>query len=413
MILRRSPFPLAAPPSTPQSRIRLGHLQRALDLIARAPGTMTRAAIARQTGLTSATSSSLVHELLALGLASESAFLASTGGKPATGLVLSSKFVVCVALVSAHTIETILISISGEYRDLTTTRISGDLAPGDVLAAIEEATNDVREELLGVCIQTPGVSEEGVVVTSVLLGWQNVPLAERVSRTVDTPVVVLNDAKAEALTDAAFDEHEPRQRLFVRLGEGIGAAVVEGTGIAPGAHRRAGEIGHVEVAGPPDPCLPADPDYPARCDCGTAGCLESFASLRAMLGPEYHDELGTKQVRALAEEPDARRRLHAGAHVLARALTLLAALIDPSEIVIGGAAPALGPAFLETLRAEFSRRPARGTAAIPLRYARTNGATSASHPDRFMGPARHALIAALGVPLVHPNGRLTDHSNGP
>ncbi|MFK4728869.1 ROK family protein [Agromyces mediolanus] len=388
--LRRSP--LGAQPGEQldaQSTIRRRHLRRALELIAADPGRCTRASIARDSQFTSATASSLVAELIQLGLVAESAPLASTGGKRATGLALDPDgFVICVVLVRPREVRIALISLDGRWLGSSAIPASGRLDAADVAAAAATATRDYAGRILATCIQSPGVTDGRTVVESVLMGWHGEPLADVVEAAIGAPVFVLNDADGEALNESAFDESRRVQRLFVRLGEGVGGAVTVDGVVVPGAHQRAGEIGHVRIV--------FDEDAP-RCKCGATGCVEAVASLSAMLGEDYHDELDFEEIAELAGRPGADARLGAGAYALARLLRILAAMLDPHEVVLGGAGPALGDAFLARVLAAFDANPAKGTGGAGIRYARAR-----SMHERLVGPARHALSSTLGVPLILP-----------
>lgn len=388
--LRRSP--LGADPGEQldaQSTIRRRHLRRALELIAADPGRCTRASIARDSQFTSATASSLVAELIQLGLVAESAPLASTGGKRATGLALDPDgFVICVVLVRPREVRAALISLDGRCVADAGIPADGPLDAADVAAAVAGATADYTGRILATCIQSPGVTDGRTVVESVLMGWRGEPLAEVVEAAIGAPVFVLNDADGEALNESAFDESRGVQRLFVRLGEGVGGAVTVDGVVVPGAHQRAGEIGHVRIV--------FDEEAPI-CKCGAPGCVEAVASLSAMLGEDYHDELDFAEVDALAARPGAAERLDAGAYAIARLLRILAAMLDPHEVVLGGAAPALGEEFLERVRRAFDDNPAKGTGGAGIRFARAR-----STYERLVGPARHALSSTLGVPLILP-----------
>lgn len=369
-----------------RARMRRDHLLRVLDGVAELPDPVTRAAIVRETGLTSATVSSLMSELIDLGFVVEGAQAESTGGKPATRVgIAPDGFVVLVVLVRALSIETALVDLTGRRIAERWTERADGVAPADVAAAAAALAGSARGRILAVGVQTPGVTDGRRVIESVLLGWADVPLAALVEQHVGVPVLLVNDAVGEALTEAAGDRDPALQRLTIRLGEGVGAAVTIGGTFQSGASGRAGEIGHARFG--------AASDAEDRlCRCGRRGCLEATASLTAMLGPDYHDELDEEHVRVLARSPQAAALLEEGAEALAGALRALSALADPHEIVLAGRARFLGEEFLRRVAERFAATPARGTGNPGIRYA---GAL-----DACLGPGRLALEKVLGVPLL-------------
>ncbi|WP_254407868.1 ROK family protein [Streptomyces sp. AC495_CC817] len=377
-----------------KGRIRRDHLRRALSIIAAADHAVTRASIARRTGLTTATTSSLVNELISLGLAVEAEAIESTGGKPGIRIELDRSFyLVGVVLVRAFSVEATALDLAGVRVSTEVTRFPDGVGPADAVAAAGRLAAEYGDRLLGLCLQSPGVTDGAVVEESVLLGWSDVPLAALVSEVAGAPVLVLNDADGEALTEAAFDERPEAQRLVLRLGEGIGVATTDGGAVLTGATHRAGEIGHVSF-GPRGAGV--------LCRCGSRGCLEATASLAAVLGDRFHDELGEEESRALMQTDGYRDRLRTAADDLGGALRVLSALIDPHEIVIAGRGPLLGDEFLALVREAFDGRRAKGTATPGIRFAHA--------ADAALGPARHLLTAVLGVALMRPGGARDDAS---
>ncbi|KRC59419.1 hypothetical protein ASE14_15405 [Agromyces sp. Root81] len=366
-----------------QTTIRRENLLRSLSLIAREPAPVTRAVIARNTGLTSATASSLVAELIELGLVTETGPAESTGGKRATRLEIErGAYLMLVAVVRTRAVDTALVDLAGRIVTSRRLDVSGSMEIATVVDAVRELAQEYESRVLAACVQVPGVTAGGVVVDSVQLGWHDVPLAGLLEAEIGVPISVVNDVDAEALTEAV-DAGDGVIRLVVHLGEGVGAAVTNGGTLMSGATGRAGEIGHVRVI---------FEGARTTCRCGLSGCLESATSMSAMLGDSYTDELDEHDTSLLATTPEARDRMGFGARALSRALRIISALLDPQEIVIAGAAPALGPHFLGSLRDEYEMYPAKGTALVPIRYGRPER-------SRYLGPARFALAPIFGDAL--------------
>ena len=363
-----------------QAAVRRANLRRALQLVFQASGSQTRAGIARATGLTAATASSLVAELIENRLIAEGEQAVSTGGKRATTLSIDAEHhLILVLVVQPTSAYLALVALDGsevERRSISYTMQTRDQALDETVAEVVAATGS---RLLAVGVQVPGTTDGRTVLESVQLEWHEVPLAERFESIAGVPVLLVNDVDAEAIAEAGLDAAPSGYRLFIHSGGGIGAAVTLDGELAPGPRDRAGEIGHVQVV---------FGDAARPCRCGRRGCLESAAAMGPMLGEEFSDALDASAVRALVARAD-QTLIDDGARALARAIKLIGALLDPIEVVIGGPATELGPRFLERVRAE-SGYPARGTADIPIRYADPRVAPSA-------GPAQAALTAVLGV----------------
>lgn len=363
-----------------QAAVRRANLRRALQLVFQASGSQTRAGIARATGLTAATASSLVAELLENRLIAEGEQAVSTGGKRATTLSIDAEHhLILVLVVQPSSAYSALVALDGSEvarRNISYTSETRDRVLDETVAEIA-ATHG--ERLLAVGVQVPGTTDGRTVLESVQLEWHEVPLADRFESIAGVPVLLVNDVDAEAIAEAGMDDAPSGYRLFIHSGGGIGAAVTLDGELAPGPRDRAGEIGHVQVV---------FGDAARPCRCGRRGCLESAAAMGPMLGEEFSDAMDVSAVRALVSQAD-QALIDDGARALARAIKLIGALLDPIEVVIGGPATELGPRFLERVRAE-SGYSARGTADVPIRYADPRVAPSA-------GAAQAALTAVLGV----------------
>lgn len=363
-----------------QGAVRRANLRRALQLVFLNSGAQTRAGIARATGLTAATASSLVAELIESRLVAEGEQAASTGGKRATTLsVDAGHHLILVLVIQPLRANLVLVALDGTpvaSRRVDYTEATRDKVLDEVVASV---VTEFGDRLLAAGVQLPGTTDGRVVLESVQLGWESVPLAERFEHVLSVPVLLVNDVDAEAVAEAGLEEAPSGYRLFIHLGGGVGAAVTLDGELAPGPRDRAGEIGHVQVV---------FGDSARVCRCRQSGCLESAASLDAMLGDQFSDALDVSEICALvasANEGD----VDEGARALARAIKLISALLDPAEVVIGGPAAHLGARFLDRVRQE-SEYPARGTAQVPIRYADPRASLAA-------GAAQAVLTSVLGV----------------
>jgi fructokinase len=159
------------------------------------------------------------------------------------------------------------------------------------------------------------------------------PLQADLERVLDRPVRLANDANCFALSEATDGAGADSDVVFgVIIGTGCGAGVTVGRRILAGRNGIAGEWGHTPLPWPGPDELPG-PD----CFCGRRGCLENWIS-----GPAFARAHGTGEsaeaiVRAaLSGEPAAAASLEAYVDRLARGLAVIADILDPDVIVLGG-----------------------------------------------------------------------------
>lgn len=234
-----------------------------------------------------------------------------------------------------------------------------------VLAAIEDAITKVATVLpadgvlAGAGIGTGGVVDHAsgrvVAANSLLPGWSDMPVRDRLQDALRVPVMVDNDVNVFALGEHYFGAGRGlRHVLYATVGTGIGGALIIDGHLHRGAHHNAGEIGHwplPEAAGRP-------------CNCGGRGHVESVAAgpaitfwYREHRGDSAVTDLREVAVRASAGEPAAVEALAIGGRAFGRALASLANVIDPQAVIVGGGVAEAGPGFWlpmeEGLRAEL------------------------------------------------------------
>ena len=344
-------------------------------------GPLSRADVARVTGLTRTTVSNVVEGLIADGLVVEAGTGRSTGGKAPILLEVpaDARHVVGVD-VDQDRLSGAVVNLRGEVR----ARASRELAGRDgaaALAELETLVTDLvrvaRQPLVGIGIGTPGLVDAGTgtVLWAVGLDWRDVPLGERLGRLTGLPVVVANDSQAAAMAEWAFGQHDALSAMIVvKVGEGIGAGVVIGGRLYPGDDSGAGEIGHTRVN-----------DASDGCRCGGTGCLETVASLRAVL--ERAGELA-------AEHPDS---LLAAAPVTRQSLLDAFQAGDPfaRQVVLEAARAARPRPRRRHRHARHPRRRARG-AHDRLRRG-VAGAGRGRDASLGPGPARGAQPASISA----------------
>lgn len=120
----------------------------------------------------------------------------------------------------------------------------------------------------GVSCGGPLNSETGVIMRPPNLpDWNNVPLADIISRELSVPCKVQNDADACALAEWQFGAGKgTKNMIFLTFGTGMGAGLILDGRLYTGTCGTAGEVGHIRL----------DADGPVAY--GKAGSFEGFCS---------------------------------------------------------------------------------------------------------------------------------------
>jgi len=241
-----------------------------------------------------------------------------------------------------------------------------------VMATISQAARLAMKGVEPACVSGVGVGaagqvhpKNGSVVYAPNLGWNNVPLAEKLAADICLPIKVINDVRAATIAEwkygAGVGLHD-FANIF--LGTGIGSGFVLNGILLEGTTNSAGEIGHV--------CL--DPDGPV-CGCGKKGCFEAFSSGR---GLENHVRSllsdGAKSIitglvegdlskitghiigsAAAARDKVALEALKHLGKYLGLAIANIHTMLNPQVVILGGGIMALKEYFMSDMNESVSK----------------------------------------------------------
>lgn len=324
--------------------------------------TISRAEIARITGLTRTTVSEIVAELIEEGLVKEIGMGESIGGKAPIllSLVADSRYLIGLYLAEDQFIGSI-INLRGEIKETIEIPIknqSGDEALRSVYAILDLLTAKEWNPIVGIGIATPGLvnTKEGVVMNAVNLDWQDLPLAKLVEQRYQIPVSVLNDSQAAAIGEFVYGaNHHPESNLVViNVKYGIGAGILINGCLFQGDGGGAGEIGHVVVQ-----------ENGILCRCGKTGCLETVASARAIIRraiiqlPDFPQSelnknpqnISLERIKSawLNNDPLAEQVVSEAAHYLGLSIASLVSALNIQNIVLTGDITCLGENWLNRI----------------------------------------------------------------
>ncbi|MBD7951092.1 MULTISPECIES: ROK family protein [Oerskovia] len=360
----------ARPTAARQHTLREYNLALVSQALFDAPRPRSRADIAAATGLTRATVSVLVDQLIEARLVRELPPVTPLrAGRPAVPLTPAERTIVGLGL------EVNVDYLGGTVLDLTGQVVAQEVVPGDLhgsdpaevlgrLGALaRRLVEDVEAQdmqVAGARLALPGLvdARAGRLQVAPNLGWSSflpLPLLGLPDR---LPVEIANEANLAGLAQLVAGTQGrrpddaappvPSSFLYVSGEVGIGSAIVIDRELFLGNRGWSGEIGHVVV----------DPHGP-RCLCGATGCLEQYAGKDAMLRAAGIpvDEPVETFLDALAEgTPSAREAATSAGTALGRALANFVNLVDIETVLLGGIYTDLLPYLREALTTELTTR---------------------------------------------------------
>lgn len=337
-----------------QEDLRNHNLSVTLDTLLRAQKPMSRADLAKETGLTKATLSLLASMLIESGVVQEGEPVVSTTyGRPSTPLEIRGGSIAGIGLqINTDGYGCLALDLNGDT--LGREWVSEDMTgtdPYEIFAKLDAMTFPLESRLkrrgckvVGAGLALPGiVTDDMWLLVARNLGWENVNLTRfNVVRRLD--VVAGNEAKMAAIAQipgyaterAPFLNVVDRADSFIYLSTdiGIGGAVVRDGEVVMGSHGFAGEIGHLSVA----------MDGPL-CSCGRHGCLEAFAGRRALVEAagiaEDGDATSSEAIdmflqRWRAGDSDVAKVVDQAADALVSAIASAVNLVDVDTVLLGG-----------------------------------------------------------------------------
>ena len=240
---------------------------------------ISRQEIADQLGLSLPTVNQNLKMLMEDGLIEYVGNFTSTGGRRAQAITIDN-----------NARKAISVNIKADYINVDVVGLKGQIIYSmDVKAHfskssayIEKLTDVVRhavdyvgadaDDILGVGITVPGIldDEKQILISAPPLKAKNYDFTKLISA-IDYPVVVMNDARAEAYADHWFNGKHEDEKIYIMLGEGVGGAYINASAIRNGVHNRGGEFGHMVIHPGGKQCL-----------CGKKGCFEAYVSEKVL-----------------------------------------------------------------------------------------------------------------------------------
>lgn len=339
--------------SGPLSQLRRGHEELVLGLLRR-HGPLSRSELGTHSGLSRTTLHDIIAALQASGaVTTVTQDSAPRGrGRPAETLTLNADAGQAIGIDFARrAVHVAIVNVAHEVVGSATEPHRADLAWTDRVELAERMVGTLVEGTLRLgALSAVGVGVVGPVGDP---GEESARRLEDLPRLLrkrfGVPVLLDNNTRLAALAESIWGAAAGGQDvLYLRLSHGVGGGLVVGGALHRGAHGLSGEFGHITV----------DPDG-ARCGCGGTGCLETVASIRAVLDA-YRAAGGTARdvpglVAALeTRDPAAREVLRVAGTRVGAVLAALCNAVGPGVIVIGGELAETGSALFEPIQAALT-----------------------------------------------------------
>ena len=312
---------------------------------------MSRQELSQHSGLSSATVTNVVAELLQEGIVMEAGMEESQGGRPRSILAINPHYGYFIGVEVGDTLTRI------ELFDLALHKLGAvaypsalhENRPEQVVQHIHQGVKAVLaesgvtlEKVIGIGVSVGGVVEQAEQASAYIAGWgwQNVPLATLLEERFPMPIYLDNAAKVMAQAESLFGAGQGYEHVAVLLvATGIGAGIIADGSLYRGAINSAGEWGHTTI------------ELDGRlCRCGNHGCLEAYAGAPGIIAslrevaPQSSLLQSNDQESMLAAIFDAARNgdqaatrvLKDTAHYLGAGIANLVNLFNPQLILLGG-----------------------------------------------------------------------------
>jgi len=303
---------------------------------------ISRVEISKMLNLTPATVTNITAELLKRNIIIESDFGKSTGGrKPVLLKINPDSYYVIAAHIGSTKLRVSVMNMESEIICSLTEKLYPNMEFEKVKDIMIDFINQLIKEylpeknkILGIGVAAHGLVDfnNGTITFAPNFGWKNINLREILEREFDVPAFVDRDVRAMAMAESWYGEgREVEDFICIKVGYGIGAAFIKDKQQLRGASDGLGEFGHmkVEING-------------IKCICGNYGCLENYASERAIvryaMENGYRDELDIEKIHEEVIKGNQKiiNAVKKAGFYLGLGISNLINIFNPSLIVIGG-----------------------------------------------------------------------------
>lgn len=378
----------------------------------RTEGPISRIELAKKNKLSPSTVASAVQELIREGYVSEIGTGSSSGGRKPILLKFNpdNHFLLAVSITNS---VMILARMNLEAKVLAKEThpiagLQGEAVIERLLHLMDDfmAGQEDLERCVGISINVPGIvsDSQGVVHYNTKLRMTNVPLKRIFEDRYGMRTWVENDMNSVVLAERRFGDYAFANLIYISIGDGLGSGILINDHLLRGKHGGAGEFGHTSVN-----------RSGIRCECGNAGCLDSYISwiavysriitaiatgrptlIQELSGGDYSKIVPSVFKEALRKGDKLARDLNEEvAEHLGAAIVNLVNMFNPEALILGGDLAHGNPELLDMVSAYIDRH------AMPiLKDDMVFGLASLGEEDKLMGAASVLLQDLLGFSLM-------------
>ena len=324
---------------------------------------LSRAEIARHSGLSEGTISRIVSELVRQRLVMECGAENSTGGRPGTRLQLSDSPLAIGVEIQNWEVRFAVVTLRGKILEIKTQRTPAGVAATIecVIATVQSLMDQYSGEWVhGVGVTARGIvnSRSGVVEMGSTPGWIQIPLRSRIQSAIAIPVYVENDVRAAAAAEYQYTnagEQAPNCLLYMRVDEGVGVGLVLDGKLYAGPSMSAGEFGQMVLADQGGTERHDRPGCLEKLVSNSAVC-ERYAAIRGGRGVTPADSASRVRRlchKALEGDADASRVLRDTGRSLGLGISNIVWGLDPEAIVLSTALNMAWPMLSEEIQKQL------------------------------------------------------------
>lgn len=317
-------------------------------------GPISRAELSKRLGLTKATISALVQLLIEDGLVREMGAAQTEKGRRPILLDLNQKAAWVLSLdLGVETITVLTCDLRGarcRLKQYPNNAAGKETFP--LLAAIIRQTLDglpAGSRAAGIALGIHGVVLQNQAVFTPYYTFGGLDLAELLAEHFQIPVYMENEANLSVLGERTFYFSYP-DMVNISVHAGIGLGILVNDRLYVGKNGYAGEFGHTIVVPRGRPC-----------PCGNLGCIEQYASERAVLrqlSKRKGSRVSLERFITLYDEGDADARAVMEDFILYMGIGINNILntFNPEAIIINSAFTIYFPDIIDALRASLKNR---------------------------------------------------------
>lgn len=296
---------------------------------------ISRADIAQVSGLNKTTVSLLVNELLEEELIFESGPGISSGGRRPVILHFNKEAGYTIGVdIGVNYVLCVLTDLQGKII-IEKNQIVQRTPYSGIISIVQTMIQSLLEEMpaskygvVGIGAGVPGiVNNEGTILLAPNLGWTNIQLKADLEKMFQIPVIIENEAKAGAVGEQQFGAGQDFHNIiYISAGIGIGVGIIFNKQLYQGKNGFSGEMGHmiIQMNG-------------KRCNCGSRGCWEAYASEQALLEMAEQNAETLEQLVQLADNGDqtARDLFKEAGNYLGYGINNIINTFNPDLIILG------------------------------------------------------------------------------